>query len=135
MQRGDDAVVRGALLVLAAYQVGLGGLMALAPATFYELLGPFGPYNAHYVRDTAAWELALAAAAFAAAARAAWRVPVLVLALVHAVLYALNHLLDIGEADPASVGVFNFGALLALAAVLAWLTVRAHHRATARSPA
>lgn len=135
MQRNDDAVVRAALLALGAYQLGLGGLMGLAPATFYELLGPFGPYNAHYVRDAATWELALAAGAFAAAARPAWRVAVLAVALAHAVLHALNHLIDIRETDPARVGVLNFVGLLALATALAWLTVRAHRTATTRSPA
>ncbi|MDQ3609099.1 MAG: hypothetical protein M3459_09390 [Actinomycetota bacterium] len=134
MPRSDDAVVRAALLVLGVYQLGLGGLMAFAPATFYELLGPFAPYNVHYVRDAATWELALAAGAFAAAARPAWRVPVLAVAFVHAVLHALNHLLDVGQADPAWVGVFNLVSLLALAAALAWLTVRAHRPATERSP-
>lgn len=135
MQRSDDRIVRAALLALGAYQLALGGLMALGPATFYELVGPFGPYNAHYVRDAAAWELALAAGAFAAAARPAWRVPVLAVALVHAVVHVSNHLIDIGEADPVWVGVFNVVALLALAAGLAWLTVRANRTATERSPA
>jgi hypothetical protein len=135
MQRGDDTIVRGALLALGFYQLGLGGLMALAPATFYDLLGPFGSYNAHYVRDAATWELTLAAGAFVAAARAAWRVPVLALALVHTVLHALNHLLDVGEADPSWVGIFVLAGLTALAAALAWLTARAHRTAIEKSPA
>lgn len=134
MQPGDDKIVRAALLALGIYQLGLGGLMALAPATFYDLLGPFGSYNAHYVRDAATWELTLAAGALVAAARAAWRVPVLALALVHTVLHALNHLLDVGEADPSWVGVFVLAGLTALAAALAWLTARAHRTAIERDP-
>lgn len=86
------------------------------------------------VRDAAAWELALAAGGVAAA-RPAWRVPVLAVALVHAVLHVSNHLIDMGEEDPAWVGVLDVVAILALAAALAWLTVRAHRTTTKRSPA
>jgi len=62
-------------------------------------------------------------------------VPVLALALVHTGLHALNHLLDVGEADPSWVGVFDLTTLTALAAALAWLTARAHRTTIMRSPA
>jgi hypothetical protein len=48
---------------------------------------------------------------------------------------ALLALLDVGEADPSWVGVFDLAALTALAAAMAWLTARAHRTTIMRSPA
>ncbi len=48
---------------------------------------------------------------------------------------ALLVLLDVGEADPSWVGVFDLTTLTALAAALAWLTARAHRTTIMRSPA
>jgi hypothetical protein len=48
---------------------------------------------------------------------------------------ALLALLDVGEADPSWVGMFDLVALTALAAALAWLTARAHRTTIMRSPA
>lgn len=48
---------------------------------------------------------------------------------------ALLALLDVGEADPSWVGMFDLATLTALAAALAWLTARAHRTTIMRSPA
>ena len=37
-------------------------------------------------------------------------------------LHAINHLLDIGDADPSWVGYSDFAGIALLAAALAWLT-------------
>jgi hypothetical protein len=97
-------LLRTGLLVLGAYQAALGGFMALAPGTFFAEVGPFGARNDHYVRDMASWELALAVAALVAVVRPRWRVPVLGLAALHYALHTLNHLLDVNEATPHSLG-------------------------------
>ena len=62
--------------------------------------------------DVATWYLALGAATLVSVRRVSWRVPVLALALVQYVLHALNHLIDIGEADPAWLGPANFVSLV-----------------------
>lgn len=113
------------LLLLGAVQLALGLLMALAPGTFFSQVGPYGPRNDHYIRDMASWELALAAVAFLAARRPAWRVPVLAFALVHYVLHAVNHVLDVGDAEPGKLGPANLAAIAAGAALLAVLLRRA----------
>ena len=51
--------------------------------------------------DLATWYLALGALVLVAIAGANRRVPVLALALLQNLLHAFNHLLDLGEADPA----------------------------------
>ena len=77
--------------------------------------------------DLATWYLALGAAMFMAVRRASWRVPVLVVALLQTALHSLNHLIDVGEADPDWLGPANLVALV-LAAVLLGLDARTERR-------
>jgi hypothetical protein len=116
-----DRSLKPFLLVFAAAQLLIGVLLWVAPGAFYEHIGPYGPRNDHYMGDTATFYLALAVLAFAAARRPSWRVPVLLLALVQNGLHTVNHLIDIGNADPGYLGPVNFGALLATTALLAWM--------------
>jgi hypothetical protein len=117
-------VVGAGLAFFGAYQAGIGLFMAIAPGTFFETLGPFGLENVHYVRDTATFELPLGVVMLASISLASWRVPVLAYATLHWALHAVNHLVDIGEADPSWVGVFDFVALAAGTALLALLLAR-----------
>jgi hypothetical protein len=57
--------------------------------------------------------------------RRSWRVGVLGYAMLHFAFHAINHLVDIGDADPESVGVFDFVSLALGALTLAWLFARA----------
>ena len=96
------------------------------PEGFYDALGPFGAYNDHYIRDAAgAMQGSLGVAMAIAVFRPRWRVGVLGYALLHFAFHAVNHLVDIGEADPESVGVFDFISLSAGALTVAWLLRRA----------
>lgn len=117
------------LRAFGALQLLQGLFMAVAPRAFYDAIGPFGTYNAHYVLDAATWALALGVVALIAAGRPAWRVPVLAFAALQFALHALNHVKDAGKADPVAVGVFDAVTLAALAVVLA-----AAVRAAQRSP-
>jgi hypothetical protein len=126
-----DPPARSALALLAAVQLGLGAWMVLSPATFYGVVAPFGPRNDHGLRDMASWELALGVLALTAVSRPGWRAPVVALALVHYVLHAVNHLVDVGEADPGWVGPMDLLLLASGAGVLAWLLVRTGRRAAA----
>ncbi len=118
-------MLKPALYVLGAYQLALGLLMTVAPGPFFDAIGPFGARNDHYIRDMASWELALAAVAFVAARRPSWRMPVLCVAAVHFALHALNHLVDVDEAVPRSVGPLDLVSLSVAAVVLVWLWRRA----------
>src|SRR4051812_45436540 len=93
-----------AMAVLAVMETVLGLWMVLAPSSFFDVVGPFGARNDHYIRDMASWELALAVGAALAVRHVRWRVPVLALATTHFALHALNHAVDVGQSDPSWVG-------------------------------
>ena len=92
---------------LAATQLALGLWMAVSPRSFFDAIGPFGAYNDHYVRDVATWYLAFGAALAVAVRRPSWRAPLLGLAVLQYGLHTVNHLVDMGDADPGWVGVFD----------------------------
>ena len=115
----------GRLVALGAGQLALGLLQALVPKTFFEEIGPFGVRNDHYIRDTSTFYLALGVVLLVAAKRPSWRVPVLVFTLIQYTLHSVNHLVDIGEADPEWLGPFDFISLALTAALLAWMLASA----------
>jgi hypothetical protein len=57
--------------------------------------------------------------------RRSWRVGVLGYAVLHFTFHSINHLVDIGDADPESIGVLDFVALAIGALTLGWLLARA----------
>jgi hypothetical protein len=96
------------------------------PQGFYDAVGPFPPYNDHYIRDAAgAMQGSLGVAMAIAVFRRSWRVGVLGYAVLHFAFHAVNHLVDIGDADPESVGVVDFVGLAIGALTLGWLLARA----------
>jgi hypothetical protein len=109
------------LIAFGTVQLALGLLLWLTPGFFYDEIAPFGPRNDHYMADVATWYLALGAATLVSVRRVSWRVPVLALALVQYVLHALNHLIDIGDADPSWLGPADFASLTLTAGLLAWM--------------
>lgn len=108
------------LLIFGASQLALGLLMAVGPGTFFEQVGPYPPRNDHYIRDLSTFYLALGAVAVLAWRRPSWRTPVLALALAQYGLHAVNHVIDVGGADPEHLGPLNFASLVLTAALLAW---------------
>ena len=120
----SEAGRHGLLLALGAAQLGLGSWMALTPASFYARLAPFGVRNEHLLRDLSTVSLTLGVAALLAAARPTWRVPVLAITLIQFTLHTLNHLLDIGQAEPGWLGPTN-ALVLALATAALALTLHA----------
>jgi len=117
------------LLIFGTAQLALGVLMAAGPGTFFDEVGPYSPRNDHYIRDVSSLYLALGAVSLVAWRRPSWRVPVLVFSLLQYALHSINHLLDIGEADPEVLGPVNLASLVATAALLAWAL-----RAIAKQP-
>jgi hypothetical protein len=121
--------LRQAFVLLGATQLALGAFQAIAPGAFFNALGDFGSRNDHYLRDVSTFYLALGITLLAAASRPTWRAPVLAFAAVQYALHAVNHLIDIGDADPGWVGPFDFVSLALFAALLAYFL-----RETARAP-
>jgi hypothetical protein len=109
------------LLVFALGQLVLGALLWLAPGFFFDEIGPYGTRNDHYMADLATWYLAAGVALLIATARNAWRVPLLFLVALQYALHSVNHLLDVGEADPRWLGPANLVALVLTAALLVWM--------------
>jgi hypothetical protein len=130
----SDALSAG-LALFALYHLALAVLMAAAPHSFFEAIGPFGTRNDHYVRDAATYNAAFAAGFAIAVRRNAWRVPVLVIAVVQFALHTVNHLVDIGAAHPGWTGYLDFFGLAVATALLLWLLALARARARAPAPA
>ena len=131
MPAGYYEPMRALLTLFAAIQVLTGALLWLAPGFFHEEVGPYGVRNDHYMGDLASWYLALGAAAFAAVRRTAWRVAVLALAFLQYALHSLNHLIDVGEANPGWLGPANLVSLLLATLLLGWM-LRTEAEAPAR---
>ena len=107
--------------MFAALELGLALFTVISAHSFYTAIGPFGAFNAHYLRDVASFEGAIGIALVLAIGRPSWRVPVLALATFQFALHSLNHLFDIGKAHPAWTGYFDFFSLFAATVLLAWL--------------
>jgi hypothetical protein len=80
--------------------------------------------------DLATWYLTLGALVLVAVRRPDWRAPVLALALLQNALHAFNHVLDVGEAEPAWLGPANLVALVLLSGLLAVTLNEAGKRAS-----
>jgi hypothetical protein len=120
-----DALTIG-IALLAVYSLGLALVMAAAPHAFFTGIGPFGPRNDHYIRDTATFSAAIGVGLAISLGRRSWRVPMLAIATVQLALHSVNHLVDIDAAHPAWKGYFDFAGLAAstfLVAGLLWLAL------------
>jgi hypothetical protein len=113
--------MKALLAIFAVAQLVLGALLWLTPGFFFEEIGPYGARNDHYMGDLATWYLALGAAALVAVRRPAWRLPVLALAFLQYALHSVNHLIDVGEAEPQWLGPSNLVSLVLTALLLAWM--------------
>ena len=116
-----ERVVRVALALLGAMSLGLGLWMVVSPSSFFDVIGPFGERNDHYIRDMATWQAAAGIGLLVAAGRASWRRPMIAIAGIQAAVHAVNHLVDAGKADPGWVGIFDVVTVAGTAALFAWL--------------
>jgi hypothetical protein len=123
--------MRALLSVFASVQVLTGAGLWLTPGFFHDEIGPYGVRNDHYMGDLATWYLALGAVTFVAVRHTGWRVPVLALAFIQYALHSINHLIDVGEADPGWLGPANLVSLLLATALLGWM-LRTEAEAPAR---
>jgi len=113
--------------LLGATHLALGAIMAAAPKFFFDEIGPYGTRNDHYIRDVSTFYLAMGAVALVAFRRRSWRIPVVVFFLIQYTLHSVNHLIDVGEANPAALGPVNLVSLVLTAGLLTYL-VRAAKR-------
>lgn len=117
-----------------ARQIPLGiSLLALAnllpalwivvdPRGFFDQIGPFGVYNAHYLGDAAAFQGGIGLALAASLAWRALRPGALATTFAVTALHALNHWIDAGEAHAGSnAGIADAVSLTILALLIAGL--------------
>jgi hypothetical protein len=121
LPRAQGRALVAGLWVFGAYSIALGALMVVAPGTFFDRIGPFGTYNAHYVLDVATWYLAFGTGLLLAVRRSGWRTPLLAFGVLQNIAHLINHVVDIDEADPTWIGVFDVVALVLVTGVLTWL--------------
>ena len=122
-------VVGVVLAVQGVILVGLSSFMLVAPGAFFEAIGPFGERNDHYTRDAATFQLALGALAITAARRRVLRPATIGVLALQFLLHLANHLVDLNEAVPRSVGFVDAAALTLGIVLLAWMALaerRAH---------
>jgi hypothetical protein len=109
------------ILAIGVTELAIGSWMAISPATFFDSVGGFGVENHHYIRDTATVYFALGIALVLAARRPAWRAPVLLTTALQYAFHSLNHLIDLGRAEPSWVGPFEFVTITMSTALLVYL--------------
>ena len=112
------------LTVFAVTQILLGALLWLTPGFFHDEIGPYGARNDHYMGDLATFYIALGAVALVAIRRSSWRVPLLAFAAGEYLLHSLNHLIDVGEADPSWLGPANLALVVLSTVLLGWMLQR-----------
>jgi hypothetical protein len=124
-RHGGRDVVTAGLVVFGLYLVGIALFAAMAPTTFFEEVGRFGPRNDHYSHDVAAFQGAVGMLLLLAVRRTAWRVPALTVASLQFGFHGVSHAVDMGDAHPQWLGVFEFVALAVATVALVWLVARA----------
>jgi len=125
--RSKTAVVVAVLSVYGIYSTALGLVMIFAPAFFFDTVGGFGVRNGHYIFDVAAFELPLGLLYLVTVKWSSWRVPALAFATLHYVLHAISHMIDVNNANPHWVGVFDCVVIAigtAIHAVALWFSVQ-----------
>lgn len=115
---------RGLRITLAGFAVAqllTGIVMVSAPSLFHEWFANFGPKHPHLLRDVGTIYLATGIALAVSVRRPSWRQGAVgVLALQYAA-HAINHVVDVNNAEPAWVGPFDLAVQLAGTAILVWL--------------
>ena len=125
--RFKTRIVVAVLVIYGIYSTVVGMVMLFATDFFFETVGGFGIRNDHYIFDMAGFELPLGLMYLAAVKWPGWRVPTLAFATAHYVLHAISHLIDIGNASPPWVGVFDFVAIsvgLVAHAIALWFAIQ-----------
>lgn len=110
------------IALLAVANLGPALWILVDPHSFFEQVGPFGAYNAHYLGDAAAFQGGIGVALAASLAWPALRPGALVATLAVTTLHALNHWIDVGEAHAGSdAGLVDAVSLTMLALLIVGL--------------
>lgn len=94
--------------------------MLLGAGSFYDALGPYQPKNTHFIREIAAFPLAMAFVTLVAVRKPQWRIPVLWFTTAQYAFLTVAALIDIDETQPGWVGYFNAIVEAVLTGAFAW---------------
>ena len=119
--------LRPVVLLTGVLHLAAGLFMAVTPRAFYDAVGTYPPFNGHYMRDLSTFYLALGITLIVASGRRAWQVPLLTLTVLEYALHVVNHILDVGDADPGWKGPVN-AAWLAIVGLVLWFVLRTASR-------
>jgi predicted anti-sigma-YlaC factor YlaD len=97
----DRALVPGTALIGATFLI-IAAWMAIDPRSFYDSIGNFGPYNSHYIGDAAAFQAGIGIALIASIWTPALRAGALLAATAMTGLHAVNHWVDVNDANGGS---------------------------------
>ena len=131
----SERTIRIVFLGLTLAHFGVGVWMFFFPHSFYLTIGAFDSYNRHYERDTATFYFAFALGSYFAITRPRWRVPVLAMTTAQYAIHAINHGIDVSDANNSWAGLFDLISLAALTVQLAGLLIllqRPHEAARKR---
>ena len=92
--------------------------IVIAPHSFFDHIGPFGPYNGHYLGDAASFQAGIAVPLIASARFEALRAGALAIALAAVSFHAVNHWIDVNAANGSSNADVTDAILLTLLALL-----------------
>jgi hypothetical protein len=93
--------------------------IVVAPHSFFTHVGPFGPYNGHYLGDAASFQAGIGIALIAAARFEALRAGALAVAVATVGIHAINHWIDVNNAHAGSdAGVIDAILLTVLALLI-----------------
>src|SRR3954447_19598269 len=96
--------------------------IVVAPHSFFEHVGPFGVYNAHYLGDAAAFQAGIGLVLLVAAARPSLRPGAIAVGAATVGIHAINHWLDVSDANGSSnadvMDAISLPLLFAVAALL-----------------
>jgi hypothetical protein len=94
----DRALVPGIAILAATFLI-IAAWMVVDPRSFFDNVGPFGAYNPHYIGDAAAFQGGVGIALAASIWVAALRPGALLAATAVAGLHAINHWIDVNDAN------------------------------------
>ena len=92
--------------------------IVIAPHSFFDHIGPFGVYNPHYMGDAAAFQAGIAVPLIASAWVAPLRAGALAVGLAAVSFHAINHWIDVNNANGGSNADVTDAILLTILALL-----------------
>jgi hypothetical protein len=99
--------------------------IVIAPHSFFTHVGPFGPYNDHYLGDAASFQAGIGVALIAAARFETLRAGALAITVASVGFHAVNHWIDVNNAHAGSDAGLTDAVLLTLLTLLIVAPLRA----------